>query len=179
VLDVGCGSGRALNKLAWLFPNSRFTGYDFSEEAIATATTEAQQQNLTNVQFEVKDTTRLDEVEKYDLVFTFDAVHDQARPDWVLRNIYNALRADGVYLMQDIHASTEVSGNLDHPVAPLLYTVSCMHCMTVSLAEGGLGLGTMWGQEKALELLKEAGFSQIEIKQLSHDFMNDYYIIKK
>ncbi|MBF2009366.1 MAG: class I SAM-dependent methyltransferase [Chlorogloeopsis fritschii C42_A2020_084] len=179
VLDVGCGSGRALNKLAWLFPNSRFTGYDFSKEAIATATSEAQQQNLTNVQFEVKDTTRLDEVEKYDLVFTFDAVHDQARPDWVLRNIYNALRADGVYLMQDIHASTEVSGNLDHPVAPLLYTVSCMHCMTVSLAEGGLGLGTMWGQEKALELLKEAGFSQIEIKQLSHDFMNDYYIIKK
>lgn len=131
VLDVGCGSGRALNKMARLFPNSRFTGYDLCENLIATATRKAQAQQLSNVQFHVKDTTWLDEIEQYDLIVTFDAVHDQARPDWVLRNIYNALRPDGVYLMQDIHASTEVSGNLDHPVAPLLYTTSCMHCMTV------------------------------------------------
>lgn len=81
--------------------------------------------------------------------------------------------------MQDIHAATEVSGNLDHPAAPFLYTTSCMHCMTVSLAADGLGLGTMWGQEKALELLREAGFSRIEIRQLPHDVMNDYYIIRK
>lgn len=179
VLDVGCGQGRALNKMARLFPKSRFIGYDLCEDAIATATSEARAQQLNNVRFQVKDTTLLDEREQYDLITTFDAVHDQARPDWVLRNIYNALRSDGVYLMQDIHASTEVSGNLDHPVAPLLYTTSCMHCMTVSLAAGGLGLGTMWGREKALELLKEAGFSSIEIKQLPHDVMNDYYIVRK
>ncbi|GAB4345486.1 MAG: class I SAM-dependent methyltransferase [Leptolyngbyaceae cyanobacterium] len=179
VLDVGCGSGRALNALAVLFPSSRFTGYDLSEEAIAAATAEAQRKCLTNVKFQVKDTTQLNEAEQYDWITTFDAVHDQARPDWVLQNIYRALRRDGIYLMQDIHATTNVDGNLDHPVAPLLYTVSCMHCMTVSLAAGGLGLGTMWGQEKALELLRAAGFSQIEIKQLPHDVMNDYYIIRK
>jgi 2-polyprenyl-3-methyl-5-hydroxy-6-metoxy-1,4-benzoquinol methylase len=179
VLDVGCGSGRALNRLATLFPKSRFTGYDLCKEAIATAITAAQNRKLTNVQFQVKDTTLLDEIEQYDLITTFDAVHDQARPDAVLRNIYNALRSDGVYLMQDIHASTEVSGNLDHPLAPLLYTVSCMHCMTVSLAAGGIGLGTMWGQEQALKLLKEAGFPSIEIQQLPPDIMNDYYIVRK
>lgn len=132
-----------------------------------------------NIQFQVKDTTRWQEVAKYDFITTFDAVHDQARPDWVLQNIYHALRPDGVYLMQDIHAATEVSGNLDHPAAPFLYTTSCMHCMTVSLAADGLGLGTMWGQEKALELLREAGFSRIEIRQLPHDVMNDDYIIRK
>lgn len=179
VLDVGCGSGRALNKLASLFPNSRFTGYDLSETAIATAQAEAQAKQLTNVRFQVQDTTQLQEVEQYDWITTFDAVHDQARPDWVLQNIYQALRPDGVYLMQDIHATTAVDGNLDHPVAPLLYTISCMHCMTVSLAAGGLGLGTMWGQEKALELLRAAGFEKIEVKQLPHDVMNDYYIIYK
>jgi hypothetical protein len=96
-----------------------------------------------------------------------------------LQNIYNALKPEGVYLMQDIHASTDVSGNLDHPVAPLLYMLSCMHCMTVSLAYGGLGLGTMWGQEKALQMLSDAGFTQVEIKRLAHDFQNDYYIIRK
>ncbi|PSB66907.1 transcriptional regulator, partial [filamentous cyanobacterium CCP1] len=179
VLDVGCGSGYALNRMATLFPNSRFTGYDLSEEAIGIATTEAQQQRLTNVKFQVKDTTQLNEVEQYDFITTFDAVHDQARPDLVLQNIYRALRPDGVYLMQDIHAATEVSGNLEHPLAPFLYTISCMHCMTVSLAQGGVGLGTMWGQEKAFELLKEAGFSSVEVKNLSHDIMNDYYINKK
>ena len=180
VLDVGCGSGRAMNKLAQLFPNSRFKGYDFSEEAIAAAITEAQAYGLTNVQFQAKDAATMDEVECYDLITTFDAIHDQARPDIVLRHIYNALRTDGgVYLMQDIRAASDLSGNLDHPLAPFLYTTSCMHCMTVSLAAGGMGLGTMWGREKALEMLNEAGFVSIEMKELPHDIMNDYYLLRK
>ncbi|MEX0272246.1 class I SAM-dependent methyltransferase [Leptolyngbyaceae cyanobacterium UHCC 1019] len=179
VLDVGCGSGGTLNKLAGAFPNSRFTGYDFSGEAIATAKVEAQRHKLNNIQFEVKDAALLDERDRYDLITTFDAIHDQAKPDIVLQNICHALRSDGVYLMQDIHAATNVDGNLEHPIAPWLYTISCMHCMTVSLAYGGMGLGTMWGKEKALEMLAEAGFKQVEIKQLAHDFQNDYYIIRK
>lgn len=179
VLDVGCGSGRALNEMAAKFPNSRFTGYDFSEEAIATAQSEASTRGLRNVQFQVKDAAQLDEVEQYDLICTFDAIHDQAKPDVVLRGIYQALRSDGIYLMQDIQASSHVHGNFDHPVAPFLYTISCLHCMTVSLASGGMGLGAVWGEEKALEMLKEAGFTQVEIKHLEHDFLNNYYIVKK
>ncbi|NJO40599.1 MAG: methyltransferase domain-containing protein [Cyanobacteria bacterium CRU_2_1] len=179
VMDVGCGSGRALNKMAKAFPKSRFTGYDFSEEAIANARTEAQMQGLTNTHFAVKDAAKLDEVAQYDWITTFDAIHDQARPDIVLKNIYQALRPNGIYLMQDIRASSHVHGNLDHPAAPLLYTISCLHCMTVSLAVGGMGLGAMWGQEKALEMLNDAGFTNIEIKQLAHDFQNSYYIIRK
>lgn len=179
VLDVGCGSGRALNKMAKLFPNSRFKGYDFSEEAIATAQSEANSQGLTNIQFQVKDAAKLDEVEQYDLICTFDSVHDQAKPDVMLRGIHQALRPDGTYLMQDIRASSNVHGNLDHPVAPFLYTVSCLHCMTVSLAADGMGLGAVWGQEKALEMLKDAGFTTVEIKQLDHDFLNNFYIVKK
>jgi hypothetical protein len=113
------------------------------------------------------------------LIATFDAIHDQTRPDIVLQNIYKALCLDGVYLMQDIRATTDVGGNLEHPIAPLLYTISCMYCMTVSLAYGGMGMGAMWGQEKALQMLSEAGFSSLEIKQLAQDFQNYYYIIKK
>lgn len=179
VLDVGCGSGRALNKLAEAFPNSRFKGYDFSEEAIANANAEAQLRKLRNIQFEVKDAATLEERDRYDLITTFDAIHDQAKPDVVLQNIYNALRPDGTYLMQEIHAATNVDGNLEHPISPLLYTISCMHCMTVSLAYGGMGLGAVWGQEKAVQMLREAGFTRIDIKWLAHDFQNDYYIIKK
>lgn len=81
--------------------------------------------------------------------------------------------------MQDIRASSQVDGNLDHPIAPYLYTVSCLHCMSVSLAADGMGLGAVWGEEKALEMLKEAGFSSVEINQLDHDFVNNYYIVRK
>ncbi len=182
VLDVGCGRGRALNLLAGLFPNSEFVGVDLSPEAIAYARREAGQQRHANVTFISRDVTDFDqsaEAEKFDLITTFDAVHDQAKPLNVLKGIHKALKADGVYLMQDIHGSSEVQNNLDLPVAPLLYAVSTTHCMTVSLAQGGEGLGTMWGREKATELLREAGFSQISIHQLEHDFQNDYYVIQK
>ncbi|HEY9832570.1 MAG TPA: class I SAM-dependent methyltransferase [Stenomitos sp.] len=179
VLDVGCGSGRALNAMAKQFPNSRFQGYDFSDEAIITAQSEAHNQGLTNIQFQVKDAAKLDEVEQYDLICTFDSIHDQAQPDAVLRGIYQSLRSDGTYLMQDIRASSHVQGNLEHPVAPFLYTISCLHCMTVSLAADGMGLGAVWGEEKALEMLKDAGFSRVTIQQLDHDFLNNFYIVKK
>lgn len=165
--------------MAEAFPTSRFKGYDISEEAIGVARAEAQDRGLSNVQFQVKDAATLDEVEQYDLITTFDAVHDQARPDLVLQVIHHALRPEGVYLMQDIRASTYVDNNLEHPVAPLLYTASCLHCMPVSLASGGMGLGTMWGEEMTLEMLEEAGFSNIEVQQLVHDFQNNYYIVKK
>jgi len=179
VLDVGCGSGRALSLMARTFPNSRFVGYDFSEEAIARARAEAQEHGTTNVRFEVKDAAELDEKARYDLITTFDAVHDQANPAAVLKGISDALRDDGVYLMQDIAGSSHVHKNMDHPIGPLLYTVSTMHCMTVSLSQGGEGLGTMWGEEKAREMLEEAGFKEVEVKQLPHDFMNSYYIVTK
>jgi len=180
VLDVGCGSGRAMNLLARTFPNSRFVGYDLSEEAIARARAEAEEHGTTtNARFEVKDAATLDEGVRYDLITTFDAVHDQADPAAVLEGIANALKDDGVYLMQDIAGSSHHHNNLDHPIGPFLYTVSTMHCMTVSLAQGGAGLGAMWGEEKAKEMLKQAGFKEVKVEQLPHDFQNYYYIATK
>jgi 2-polyprenyl-3-methyl-5-hydroxy-6-metoxy-1,4-benzoquinol methylase len=165
--------------MARTFPSSRFSGYDFSEEAIARARAEAQEHGTTNVRFELKDAAALDEKASYDLITTFDAVHDQADPAAVLKGIADALREDGVYLMQDIAGSSHAHKNMNHPIGPLLYTVSTMHCMTVSLSQGGEGLGTMWGEEKAREMLEEAGFKEVEVKQLPHDFMNSYYIVTK
>lgn len=179
VLDLGCGSGRVLNTLAATFPQSRFTGYDFSSETIATANAEAQRLKLSNVQFQIQDAATIEEYDRYDLITTFDAIHDQAKPDRVLQNIYRSLRPDGIYLMQEIRAATNVESNLQHPLAPYFYTVSCMHCMTVSLAYGGMGLGAMWGQETALRMLAEAGFKRVEIKQLPQDIVEDYYIVYK
>ena len=179
VLDVGCGSGRAMNLLARKFSNSRFVGYDFSEEAIARARAEAEEHGTENIRFEVRDAAALGEKERYDLITTFDAIHDQAKPAQVLRGIAEALKEDGVYLMQDIAGSSHVHNNMDHPLGPFLYAISTTHCTSVSLAQGGEGLGTMWGEEKAKEMLEEAGFGEVEVKQLPHDFANSYFIITK
>ena len=179
VLDVGCGQGLAVNLLAAYFPKSRFVGYDISEEGIATANAKARERGLKNLRFEVRDAARIDEREVFDLIFTFDAIHDQADPATVLKNIARALKSDGVYLMQDIAGSSHVEKNMAHPMGPFLYTVSTMHCMTVSLANGGAGLGAMWGEELALRMLKEAGFTSSRVERLSHDVQNAYFINRK
>jgi 2-polyprenyl-3-methyl-5-hydroxy-6-metoxy-1,4-benzoquinol methylase len=179
VLDVGCGRGQTINLLANMFPKSSFTGYDISREAISTAKRDAKQAELKNVRFIVKDAAALKEKGKYDLITAFDSIHDQAHPQEVLQNIAGALKTDGVFLMQDIAGSSLLDNNMDHPLGPFCYTISCMHCMTVSLAQNGAGLGAMWGQERASEMLKHAGFDSIEIHSLPHDILNSYYVVRK
>ncbi len=182
VLDLGCGRGKAITQLAGWFPNSRFTGYDLSAEAVAWATANAEEQGLTNLTFEVRDLSTFDEDAEagaFDFVTTFDAVHDQANPRALVRGIRRSLKSDGVYLAQDINGSSHVHENCEHPIGPLLYTVSCLHCMTVSLAQdGGAGLGAMWGRQKAVEIFTEAGFGSVEVNELEHDIQNLYYVCR-
>jgi hypothetical protein len=87
--------------------------------------------------------------------------------------------ADGLYLMQDIRGSSYVHNNIEHPIGTFLYAISTMHCMTVSLAQGGEGLGAMWGEEKTREYLQKAGFRSIETNQLEHDIQNNWYVVRK
>jgi 2-polyprenyl-3-methyl-5-hydroxy-6-metoxy-1,4-benzoquinol methylase len=171
-----------MNRLAELFPASRFVGVDLSREAIEMARREASQKGLQNIEFAVRDLSNFDETAEpgaQDVITTFDAIHDQAKPLNVLRGIHRALAADGLYLMQDIRGSSHVHNNLDHPIGTFLYAISTMHCMTVSLAQGGEGLGAMWGEEKAREYLREAGFRSVETHQLKHDIQNNWYVVRK
>ncbi len=179
VADVGCGAGHAINVMAKAFPKSRFTGYDFSDEGIARGRAEAKELGLSNAMFEAKDAATFDGSNQFDLITTFDSIHDQAHPRRVLKGIHQALKPDGTYLCVDIAASSDVNDNKDHPLGPFLYTISTMHCMTVSLALGGEGLGTAWGEQKARELMAEAGFRDITVKQVEGDIMNNYYITTK
>lgn len=178
VLDMGCGQGVAIRMMAERFPRSRFLGMDISTEAIETARAEAAAAGLTNARFEVQDAATFSAPASFDFITAFDAIHDQAAPRRVLRAIREALRPDGVFLMVDIAASSHLERNLDNPLAPFLYTASTMHCMTVSLAQGGEGLGTCWGEEKARELLAEAGFTSVEVSKLEGDPLNAYYVCR-
>ncbi len=182
VLDVGCGQGRVITRLAELYPASRFVGLDLSREAITYAHGAVAERGLQNAEFYARDLSDFDvtaEADAFDFVTTFDAIHDQGQPLRVLRGIHRTLKPDGVYLMQDIKGSSDVHNNLDHPIGTFLYAISCMHCMTVSLAQGGEGLGAMWGKEKTIEYLEQAGFRSVEVNELAHDISNNWYVVRK
>lgn len=182
MLDVGCGSGRIIIKLAALFPQSHFTGLDLSAEAIENAKSNAHTLGLSNVEFIIKDLSDFHitaPFEHYDFITTFDAIHDKGKPLNVLKGIYRALKPMGVYLMQDISGTSHLEEDIKHPIGTFLYTISCMHCMTVSLAQNGEGLGAMWGEEKTREYLKNAGFNSVITNKLAHDIQNNWYEVRK
>jgi len=182
VLDVGCGRGRILDRLATHYPASHFVAIDLSDEAIAYARHQASTAGRDNLEFHAGDLSDFDptaEVEAFDFVTTFDAVHDQAKPLNVLRGICRTFRPDGVYLMQDIRGSGHVHRDIQRPIGTFLCTLSCMHGMTVSLAQGGEGLRAMWGEEKTRDSLARAGFRSVETHKLAHHIQNSWYVVRK
>jgi 2-polyprenyl-3-methyl-5-hydroxy-6-metoxy-1,4-benzoquinol methylase len=179
VLDVGCGQGHAMNVLARAFPASRFAGYDFSEEGIGAAREEARSLGLSNVGFEVRDIARIEQPERYDLVTAIDVIHDLAHPRETLAGIHSALRPGGTFLMIEIAASSHLHQNLEHPLAAGLYSASVLHCMTVSLSQGGPGLGAMWGEEAARAMLEDVGFTSVSLSKREGDILHSYFIAAK
>ncbi len=183
VCDLGCAEGIALMLMAKAFPRSRFVGIDISKDAIAKAQWETRRQQINNLDFMVLDAAFLQDnlelKESFDYVTAFDAIHDQTRPLDVLKGIYHILAHDGLFSMVDIAAQSNLADNLDHPMGPFLYTVSLMHCMPVGLVDGGAGLGMMWGREKAVDMLEDAGFQRVQVLEMPDDPFNFHFFCSK
>lgn len=176
VLDAGCGSGLTLVAMAGLFPRSQFVGYDLCADVVSAAREAASRQGLDNVRFDVVDLASWETSDEFDLITSFDAVHDTSDPQELLKRVHAALRPGGVFLMQDIGGSAYLENNRDFPFAALLYTMSTVHCTPVSLAQNGKGLGTMWGWETAERMLRAAGFQHIERHVIPDDPMNVWFV---
>jgi SAM-dependent methyltransferase len=174
VADVACGTGNGSLVMARRFPNSTFVGYDQDAEAIAVAGSRAG--GLTNLSFEVADAATLTSDQPFGVAFVFNAVHDQARPLDVLTSIRSILDPGGIFLMDEPRISSNLEDNIGNPLAPMTYAISLLHCMTVSLAEGGAGLGTGWGEHVARGLLAEAGFGPMEVYDAPGDPGNAIFV---
>lgn len=176
VADIGCGTGHALVVLARAFPASTFVGYDFAQDAIDRANAVAAAEGLPNLSYHAKDVARLSVEKPFDLVLSVDAIHDQADPAAVLRAIHDALAPEGTYLMVEPAASSNLEDNLSNPVGPWLYGVSTLHCTTVSLAQGGVGLGLVWGEQLARAMLADAGFGPVTTHPAPGDPMDTIFV---
>ena len=183
VCDLGCAEGIVIMLMAEAFPKSEFVGIDMSEEVIQKAKTTAGQEGFRNVNFLQADDATLKNDRSleasFDYVTAFDAIHDQTRPDDALQGIYSILKPGGLFSMVDIAASSRLSENKAHPMGPFLYTVSLMHCMPVGLVNGGLGLGMMWGRQKAVEMLGEAGFKKVDVLDIPDDPFNLHFLCRR
>jgi len=164
VADVACGTGHSLIVLARAFPASTFVGFDLDDAALARGRAEANGAGLGNVTFVACDAATLRVDEPFDAVFVFDAIHDQVDPSGVLRSIHDSLRPGGTLFDKEPKAADRLEDNLQNPMAAVLYGVSTLHCLTVSLAHDGAGIGTMFGGEHARRLLRGAGFVDVETR---------------
>lgn len=179
IADIGCGTGHSTNVMARAYPQSTFVGYDLAEDALEQARDEAAEYGLSNVSFEVLDVTQLPAEPPFDAVFAFDAIHDQREPVTVLGRVSKALAPGGVFVMMDIKASSNLEDNVGNPFAPFLYGISTLHCMTVSLAYDGAGLGTVWGEERARAMLADAGFAEVDVHDVPDDPIDSVYVARK
>lgn len=176
VADLGCGTGHTTNLLARAFPASTFVGYDLAANAIDRARDEAAAWELDNVTFEVADALTLPADPPFAAVFTFDVIHDLTDPAGVLGRILDVLEPGGTFVMVDIKASSHLEDNIENPLGTFFYALSTLHCMTISLAEDGAGLGTAWGEQTARQMLDDAGFVDVEVHEVPDDPFDCVYV---
>jgi len=176
VADVGCGRGRALIKLAQAFPACKYFGYDVYGPAVEEATARAKTAGLHDrVTFQQVDVSN-GLPGQYDVITTFDVIHDAVDPLGVLRALRRALAPDGVYVCLDINCSDKLEENVG-PLGALFHGFSVLYCMTTSLAWGGTGLGTVgFHERKVQEMCSEAGFHGVRKVPLENPFNNLYEI---
>ena len=171
--DVGCGRGRAVTKIAGAFPKATVVGFDIFGPNIAAAKGYARDAGVENASFEERDVSK-GLPGTYDVITTFDVIHDAADPRGLLRVIREALNPGGTYLCLDINCSDKLEENVG-PLGALFHGFSVLYCMTTSLAQGGEGLGTLGLHPHKLdELSKEAGFSSCRKLPLENPFNNLY-----
>jgi SAM-dependent methyltransferase len=176
VADIGCGAGTSTITMAKAYPASGFAGYDLDAISIDRARAQAAGEELANVEFHTMAAEEMPTEPSVDFATSFDAIHDMAHPRRALRRIREALADDGTYMMVEPAAEDALEDNLNSGGA-LLYSISTLHCLTVSLAHGGEGLGAAWGPKRAEELCREAGFTRFRRLEVDNPF-NAFYEVR-
>jgi len=176
VADIGCGTGHAVNVMARAMPAAEVVGYDLHQPALDRGRAEAQQLGLDNVRFERADVTAIAADGDYDLITAFDVIHDLPDPKVALTAIRQHVSDDGVFLLYDVGAPSDLAAQVDLPWAPLMYGFSTSYCIQNSLAGGGEALGNMWGRERTEALLRDVGFPRIEVTNPPLDPINLLYV---
>ena len=180
VADIGCGSGGAALLMGSTFPKSIIEGFDISKFALERAEERKVDAKISNVSFfDPRDKPIADD-NSYDLICTFDCIHDMTHPTEMMKTIRKALKDDGTWLLVDIKAHDSLELNVSkNPMASLLYGISVLSCMSSAMSEdGGEGLGTLGlSAVRAEAMARDAGFTQFKKLDVDHS-VNAFYEVR-
>lgn len=160
VADIGCGHGASTIIMAQAFPASTFVGYDYHAASIKTARSRADAAGVSDrVRFDVASADSF-AGDGFELVTTFDALHDMGDPVGAARHVRQCLADDGTWMIVEPIAGDRVEDNLN-PVGRAYYGFSTLLCTPASLSQDvGLALGTQAGPARIREVVTEAGFTR-------------------
>lgn len=180
VADIGCGSGGAALLMGSTFPNSIIEGFDISRFALERAEERKSESGAHNVSFFDPREHPIADDHSYDLICTFDCIHDMTQPTEMMKTIRKALKNDGTWLLVDIKAHETLELNVTkNPMASLLYGISVLSCMSSAMSEaGGEGLGTLGlSASRAESMARQAGFTQFRKLDVDHS-VNAFYEVR-
>jgi 2-polyprenyl-3-methyl-5-hydroxy-6-metoxy-1,4-benzoquinol methylase len=161
VADIGCGFGAPTIMLAQAYPASTFHGFDYHKESIDAARKAAAEARVSDrATFEIAFADAFPG-DTYDLICTFDALHDMGDPVGVARHIRESLAEDGVWMVTELNAGDRVEDNAN-VLGRLFYSASSLICVPNALSQGGkIALGAQAGEAALREIALEAGFSRV------------------
>lgn len=176
IADVGCGCGQSTVAMAKAFPKSQVVGIDYHGPSIERAKQLATSHGLSNVEFVQAAADQIPNSRKYDLICSFDCIHDMVKPRATLDAIRRALAPEGVYVWSEPNLSANAHENRT-PIGRTFHAISPLHCMTVSLAFSGEGLGTVIGEQGARALAQDVGFQRFEKLPIENPF-NQFFALR-
>jgi SAM-dependent methyltransferase len=160
VADVGCGLGASTILLAEHYPQSEVMGCDYHEGSIELARKRAAEAGVADrISFDVASAQDFTG-SGFDLVTTFDCLHDMGDPVGAARHIRQALADDGTWLIVEPAAGDTVASNMN-PVGRVYYGFSEFLCVPNALSQpGGYSLGAQAGEQAIGEVVAQAGFTR-------------------
>jgi 2-polyprenyl-3-methyl-5-hydroxy-6-metoxy-1,4-benzoquinol methylase len=175
VADVACGTGWSSIAIARAYPKVTVDGFDLDEYSISLARANAAETGLSDrVNFEVRDAADHDLMGRYELVTVFEAVHDMSRPVEALRTLRSLVADGGAVIVADERVAETFTAPGDE-VERLMYGWSVLHCLPVGMADQpSAATGTAMRPATMREYARGAGFGEVEILPIEHDFWRFY-----
>ena len=175
VADVACGAGWSSIAIARAYPKARVDGFDLDEPSIAVARNNVVAAGLADrVSMAVRDAGDPALAGRYDLVTIFEALHDMSRPVEVLRKMRDLLAPGGTVIVMDERVADTFTAPGD-AVERLMYGYSVLCCLPVGLADQpSAGTGTVMRAETLRRYALEAGYRDVEVLRIAHDFFRFY-----
>jgi SAM-dependent methyltransferase len=178
VADLGCGEGWSSVGMALAYPAARVDGFDVDPASVEAARRHAEEHRVEDrVMFHLVDAATATATEAYDLVTAFECVHDLPDPVSVLAGARRMVRSGGTVLVMDERVPESFTGPGD-PVEQLMYGLSLLICLPDGLShEGSVGTGTVMRPGVLKGYAQQAGFTDIEVLPIEHDFFRFYQLV--